>query len=88
MYGTRSALFMDLTTPAVAATQFTAYMAFLNLSISYSAAWQGWAIEKWGYPKTMFIDSIFGLVGLAFLPFLTRAPLFRRRHTNKENHSG
>src|SRR6185503_11116976 len=32
MYGTRTALFMDVTTPRVAATQFTAYMALLNLA--------------------------------------------------------
>ena len=36
-YGVRTALFMDVTTKAVAATQFTAYMAMLNLVISYSA---------------------------------------------------
>ena len=41
IYGTRTALFMDLCDPAVAATQFTAYMALLNLVISYSAPWQG-----------------------------------------------
>ena len=36
-YGTRSALFMDITTPRVAATQFTAYMAMQNFVIAYSA---------------------------------------------------
>ena len=41
-YGIRSALFMDITTPAVAATQFTAYMALMNLCTSYTAAWQGY----------------------------------------------
>ena len=61
MYGTRSAIFMDVTNPAVAATQFTAYMALLNLSIAYSAIWQGIAIEALGYPDTMLIDAIVGL---------------------------
>ena len=42
MYGTRTALFMDVTVPRVAATQFTAYMAMLNFVISYSAAGRGW----------------------------------------------
>jgi MFS family permease len=70
MYGTRTALFMDVTTPAVAATQFTAYMALLNLTIAYSAKWQGWAIERFGYPKTLLIDAIFGLVCIAVLPLM------------------
>ncbi|MCC7286268.1 MAG: MFS transporter [Burkholderiaceae bacterium] len=70
MYGTRSAIFMDVTNPAVAATQFTAYMALLNLGIAYSATWQGIAIEAIGYPKTMLIDALFGLVCLLLLPWL------------------
>jgi PAT family beta-lactamase induction signal transducer AmpG len=41
----------------VAATQFTAYMAMMNLAISYSATWQGIAIEALGYPKTLLIDA-------------------------------
>ncbi|HEX6704739.1 MAG TPA: MFS transporter [Albitalea sp.] len=70
MYGTRSAAFMDVTNPRVAATQFTAYMAMLNLTISYSANWQGIASEAWGYPTTLLVDALFGLVGLAALPFM------------------
>ncbi|MEQ1759935.1 MAG: MFS transporter [Vicinamibacterales bacterium] len=70
MYGTRSALFMDVTTPAVAATQFTAYMAMLNFVIQYSARWQGVALERWGYPVTLTIDGVAGLVSIALLPFL------------------
>ena len=52
-YGIRSALFMDVTTPAVAATQFTAYMAMMNLCISYTASWQGYVVERIGYPATL-----------------------------------
>jgi PAT family beta-lactamase induction signal transducer AmpG len=70
MYGTRSALFMDVTNPAVAATQFTAYMAMMNLAIAYSATWQGIAIEALGYPKTLLIDAVTGLLCLAVLPFI------------------
>jgi PAT family beta-lactamase induction signal transducer AmpG len=69
-YGIRTALFMDVTTPRVAATQFTAYMALMNLAIAYSATWQGWAIEHWGYPMTLTADALFGLVCLACLPFM------------------
>jgi MFS transporter, PAT family, beta-lactamase induction signal transducer AmpG len=70
MYGTRTALFMDVTNPAVAATQFTAYMAMMNLAIAYSATWQGIAIEAIGYPKTLLIDAIAGVLCLAVLPFI------------------
>jgi len=73
MYGTRSAIMMDVTNPAVAATQFTAYMALMNLAISYSATWQGIAIEAWGYPTTMMVDGVLGLACLTVLPWLKRA---------------
>ncbi|MEM7165736.1 MAG: MFS transporter, partial [Planctomycetota bacterium] len=74
MYGTRTALFMDVCKPAVAATQFTAYMALLNLVLSYSAAWQGWAIAKYGYPTTLMIDAAIGLIGLSLLPLMRPQP--------------
>jgi len=78
MYGARSALYMDISNPAVAATQFTAYMAMMNLVISYSAFWHGKAVVKWGYPTTLVLDSLFGLVSLALLPLtLMRAPYAR-----------
>jgi MFS family permease len=74
MYGTRTALFMDVTTPAVAATQFTVYMALMNLTISYSAGWQGWWIERFGYPSTLLADAAFGMVCLVTLPLMRRRP--------------
>ena len=70
MYGTRSAIMMDVTNPKVAATQFTAYMALANLAIAYSAQWQGIAAEAIGYPRTMLLDGLLGLLCLLFLPFL------------------
>jgi PAT family beta-lactamase induction signal transducer AmpG len=72
MYGTRTAVFMDVTNPAVAGTQFTAYMAMQNLAIAFAATWQGVAIEKLGYPVTLMIDAAVGLAGLALLPWLVR----------------
>ncbi len=72
MYGTRTALFMDVCTPAVAATQFTAYMALLNLVIMYSAIWQGRAIEAWGYPATLAIDAGAGMICIALLPLMRK----------------
>ena len=67
MYGARAALFMDVSSPRVAATQFTAYMALLNLGISYSAKWQGWAVDRFGYPLTLLADAFIGLLCLIFL---------------------
>lgn len=73
MYGTNAAMYMDVTNPRVAGTQFTAYMALMNLAIAYSAIWQGIAIEAWGYPKTMVIDAIFGLSCLLLIPLMRKA---------------
>ncbi len=72
MYGTRTALFMDVTSPAVAATQFTAYMALMNVTISYTAKWQGWAAERWGYPATMVVDCAVALIGLPLLLWMVK----------------
>ncbi len=72
MYGTRTAIMMDVTNPKVAATQFTAYMAMANLAIAYSATWQGMAVEVLGYPKTLMADAVFGLLNLALVLPLRR----------------
>ncbi len=72
-YGTRMALFMGACTPSVAATQFTAYMAMINLGTSTAAWWQGWAVERWGYPTTLGIDAAVGLLCLLTLPFVGAA---------------
>ena len=69
-YGIRTALYMDITNPAVAATQFTAYMALLNLCISYTAWWQGHAVETLGYPLTLVLDCVFGMSALVLLPLM------------------
>ncbi len=74
IYGSRTALFMDLSNPAVAATQFTAYMSLMNLVISYTAWWQGYAIERWGYVTTLLIDASVGLLCIAALPFMKPRP--------------
>ncbi len=70
LYGTRTALFMDVCDPTVAATQFTAYMALLNFVVFYSGIWQGLTIKHWGYPTTFFLDAGYGLVCLLFLPWI------------------
>jgi len=70
IYGARVALFIGITQPAVAATQFAAYMALTNLSITYSVVWQGYAVQHWGYVATLGLDALVGLSCLLVLPFL------------------
>ena len=70
MYGTRTAIFMRIANPDVAATQFTAYMALMNLVTAYTAAWQGYTIEQYGYAVTLTIDGTTGLICILLLPFL------------------
>ena len=70
MYGTRSAVMMDITDPRAAGTQFTSYMAMMNLAIAFSATWQGVSIEVLGYPITLLLDALLGLCCLALLPWL------------------
>ncbi|MES2999896.1 MAG: MFS transporter [Pseudomonadota bacterium] len=72
MYGTRAAIMMDVTNPRVAATQFTAYMAMMNLAISIAASWQGVAVEAWGYPVTLLVDAITGPLCILLLPWMQR----------------
>ena len=74
VYGTRTAVFMRLSNPEVAATQFTAYMSLMNLAYFYSGWWQGRAIERWGYPTTLYLDGVIGLVCIAILPLMRARP--------------
>jgi hypothetical protein len=48
-------------------------MAMLNFVISYSATWQGLALKRWGYPITLTIDAVAGLLCIALLPFMAMA---------------
>ncbi|HTO58853.1 MAG TPA: MFS transporter [Pseudomonadales bacterium] len=69
-YGGSTALFMDITTPAVAATQFTAYMALANLATTYTATWQGASAEHFGYPITLVLDVVIGMLCITLLPWM------------------
>ncbi len=70
IYSSQMALFMDICTPAVAATQFTAYMSLQNFVTAYRAWWQGTAIERIGYPATLLIDGLAGLLCVLLLPWM------------------
>ena len=79
--GTSVAVFMGLTSPIVAATQFSGYMALRNFVYAYSSAWQGSYAEAFGYARTLRLDIWVALVPLITLPFLrdANAELLRGR---------
>jgi len=81
MYGIRTAFYMDIVEPKIAATQFTAYMAMLNLVTIYSYWWEGLAItsvEKggWGltYLQIFLVDAGIGALFLLVIPFVKPRP--------------
>jgi PAT family beta-lactamase induction signal transducer AmpG len=69
-YGTSAAIFMGLTNPAIAATQFTGFMALRNLTISYTNAWQGAAVDAWDYGTMFYIDAGLAIIPILVIPFL------------------
>jgi PAT family beta-lactamase induction signal transducer AmpG len=69
-YGTSAAIFMGLTNPAIAATQFTGFMALRNLTISYTNAWQGAAVDAWDYSTMLYIDAALAIIPILVIPFL------------------
>jgi len=80
MYGIRTAFFMDIVEPRIAATHFTACMALLNVVTIYSYWWEGKAItaladQGWGftYLQIFLLDAAIGAVFLLILPFVKPA---------------
>ena len=73
-YGIKSAFYMDIVNPKIAATQFTALMALTNLTNNYSKVWQGQAIDadgwKWPMWKLLYVDCAIGLMFLVILYFI------------------
>ena len=76
--GTSMAVFMGLTAPVVAGTQFTGYMALKNLAYTYSAAWQGSYADSHGYAATLVRDGWIAFLPLLALPFLWPSKLGRK----------
>lgn len=90
LYGIRTALFMDVVEPRIAATQFTAYMALLNVVTIYCYAWQGKAMASqpkggWELPYLWIfvIDAALGLLCLGVLPLLRKKPSTERKATTQ-----
>jgi len=69
-FGVRTAIFMGMTNPAVAATQFTAFMAMSNLAISAGNYWQGIVAERFDYSTVFYLDSLFAVLAILIIPFL------------------
>jgi MFS family permease len=69
-YGARNAIFMGMTNPVVAATQFTAFMGMTNLAVSFGNLWQGAVAERMGYATVLYADALVGLLVIAVIPFL------------------
>ena len=69
-FGAHAAIFMGLTNPAVAATQFTAFMAMSNLAISYTNYWQGVVAERIDYATVLYVDAAIMILPLMILPFI------------------
>jgi PAT family beta-lactamase induction signal transducer AmpG len=71
-FGVRNAIFMGMTNPAVAATQFTAFMAMSNLAISIGNYWQGFVAERMGYDTVFYLDALFAVLVILLIPFLKK----------------
>ena len=69
-YGVRNAIFMGMTNPAVAATQFTAFMGMANVAISIGNYWQGVVAERQGYAVVLYLDALFAVLVILVIPFL------------------
>jgi PAT family beta-lactamase induction signal transducer AmpG len=70
-FGTCNAIFMGMTNPAVAATQFTAFMGMGNLAISFGNYWQGIVAERMGYAAVLYADATIALLVIGLIPFLS-----------------
>jgi PAT family beta-lactamase induction signal transducer AmpG len=69
-FAVRMAIFMGMTNPLVAATQFTTYMALSNVAISVGNYWQGVVAERFDYSTALYIDSALIILALCVMPFL------------------
>ena len=69
-FGVRNGIFMGMTNPAVAATQFTAFMGMGNVAISIGNYWQGVVAESLGYAVVLYLDALFCILVILVIPFL------------------
>jgi PAT family beta-lactamase induction signal transducer AmpG len=69
-FAVRIAIFMGMTNPLVAATQFTTYMSMAAIAISIGNYWQGFVAERFGYSTALYIDAALVILALCVMPFL------------------
>ena len=69
-FAVRIAIFMGMTNPRVAATQFTTYMSMAAIAISIGNYWQGLVAERFGYSTALYIDAALVILALCVMPFL------------------
>ena len=70
VYATSLALFMDLTNPRVAATQFQVYMALLNMKDAWAQKLGGRLAERMSAPAMFGLGAIVEVLPLVLLPWL------------------
>jgi PAT family beta-lactamase induction signal transducer AmpG len=70
VYATSLALFMDLTNPRVAATQFQVYMALLNVKDAWAQKLGGRLAERMSAPAMFGLGAIVEVLPLLLLPWL------------------
>jgi PAT family beta-lactamase induction signal transducer AmpG len=70
VYATTLALFMNLTNPRVAATQFQVYMALLNVKDAWAQKVGGRFAERMSAPAMFGLGAIAELLPLVLLPWL------------------
>jgi PAT family beta-lactamase induction signal transducer AmpG len=70
VYASSLALFMDLTHPKLAATQFQIYMALMNSRGFWASRLGGWSAERVTAPRMFGLGAIVELLPLLLLPVL------------------
>jgi PAT family beta-lactamase induction signal transducer AmpG len=70
VYASSLALFMDLTHPRLAATQFQIYMALMNTRGFWASRLGGWSAERVPAPRMFGLGAVVELLPLLLLPFL------------------
>jgi len=84
-YGVRNAIFMGMTNPAVAATQFTAFMGMANMAISI-ALLAGNRRRKPRLRSRPSLDALFAVLVILVIPSLREREEAVGRKTGTADH--
>ncbi len=77
-------MFMTLSNPAIGATQFSVYMAAVNLTYSWTSPAGGAIADGWGYPALFAVAAVVQLVTIGVLPLLHPADAEARYRSRAE----